>query len=1006
MDEKELRRIIEEADEDGRTELSLLGEGIKSLPAEIGKLTKLTKLWLSSYHLTSVPKELGQLTNLRELFLDGSQLTSVPKELGQLTNLTRLFLRYNQLASVPKELGQLTNLRELFLDRNQLTSVPKELGQLTNLTTLFLRENQLTSIPKELGQLTNLTRLDLGENQLTSVPKELGQLTNLRELTLGGNQLTSVQMELGQLTDLRELTLDGNQLTSVQMELGQLTNLTFLYLSGNQLTSVPKEIVDWGMEISWEGKFDKGGGIVLDGNPLESPPVEVVKRGTKAVREWFEALEEEGERRLNEVKVLMVGYGGAGKTSLVRKVRTGKFNKKEVKTHGVRINDWKIKVGGDDITVHFWDYGGQGIMQATHRVFFSHRSLYVLVIDARQESDPEEWLKNIESLGGKSPVLVVINKTDEHAFGLNEPELERKYPNIKGFYHISCKSGDGIELFKKGLKEYVAQVEMIGINWPRRWAEVRERLGRLRSDYITYSRYEEICREEKVNKKERQKELIGILHELGVMLHFPDRHLRGMGVLNPEWVTSGIYKIINSEEVKKHEGKVPRDRLGHIFNVERLPDEGGKGGRKHRRYSEEEQGHIVDLMNKFELCYELDDWGILVPDVLAEKEPTEGLPKGADLRFYFEYDFMPALVMPRFMVKSGGDLDTEKCWRTGAVLKNETFGSVAVIRQDKHRKRIYIEVRGGQARDYFATIRQTILKINDSFEKLDVMEWVPLPGEEDRAVKYLDLIGHEISGRNEKFVGELTKGYSVAELLGGIESRDETLDTVLAMFASMEKRIGNKVEGARDAILGHLSELKALSQRYFTYAYNRDQRLDESHCPNVFAVMPKDGQGWLKNLLGQKMVMQLYCQAPGQWHPAVEGAKGKGGRYEIKRPGEFLGNMGPYILKLAKVIKYAGPVAGAAVGGVIGAAALAGQIKLMEELAKKLADRDYMEAELFERTGAGGKAERLEGMELRALRKLLDEVDPNQEWGGLKKVLTPEGHFLWLCKEHAEEYKK
>jgi hypothetical protein len=126
----------------------------------------------------------------------------------------------------------------------------------------------------------------------------------------------------------------------------------------------------------------------------------------------------------------------------------------------------------------------------------------------------------------------------------------------------------------------------------------------------------------------------------------------------------------------------------------------------------------------------------------------------------------------------------------------------------------------------------------------------------------------------------------------------------------------------------------------------------------VFAVFPKKEQDWLKDSLGQKIVMQLYCQAPGQWHPVVEGVNG--GRYEIKRPGEFLGNMGPYILKLAKVIKYAAPLAGAAAGvmaagpggGVIGAAAakkLAGQIKLMEELAKKLADRDYMEGELLER---------------------------------------------------------
>jgi len=39
-------------------------------------------------------------------------------------------------------------------------------------------------------------------------------------------------------------------------------------------------------------------------------------------------------------------------------------------------------------------------------------------------------------------------------------------------------------------------------------------------------------------------------------------------------------------------------------------------------------------------------------------------------------------------------------------------------------------------------------------------------------------------------------------------------------------------------------------------------------------------------------------------------------------------------------------------------------------------------------------------------RQLLDEVDEHHEWGGLKKVLTPEGHYLWLCEEHAEKYRK
>jgi len=46
------------------------------------------------------------------------------------------------------------------------------------------------------------------------------------------------------------------------------------------------------------------------------------------------------------------------------------------------------------------------------------------------------------------------------------------------------------------------------------------------------------------------------------------------------------------------------------------------------------------------------------------------------------------------------------------------------------------------------------------------------------------------------------------------------------------------------------------------------------------------------------------------------------------------------------------------------------------------------------------------GSALRELRKVLDELDPSQKWGGLQKVLTPEGHYLWLCAEHAEEYAR
>jgi hypothetical protein len=82
----------------------------------------------------------------------------------------------------------------------------------------------------------------------------------------------------------------------------------------------------------------------------------------------------------------------------------------------------------------------------------------------------------------------------------------------------------------------------------------------------------------------------------------------------------------------------------------------------------------------------------------------------------------------------------------------------------------------------------------------------------------------------------------------------------------------------------------------------------------------------------------------------------KGGRYEIMQPSGFLESMGPYILKLTKVIKYAAPVAGAAAGayaGPIGAVMgekyakrLASQIKLMEELLRQYSEKEAMQSTL------------------------------------------------------------
>ena len=232
--------------------LHLWGNGLTGeIPAELANLTNLERLNLSENQLTgTVPAELANLTNLQRLSLHDNQLTGpIPAWLSNLTDLERLNLTRNQLTGpIPTELGSLTSLTILELGDNPLTGeIPAELGSLSNLTNLNLSRNQLTgSIPAELGRLTNLTRLGLSLNQLTGeIPAELGSLTNLEGLRLNTNQLTGgIPAELGSLTSLTELYLNNNQLTGeIPAELGDLTNLKYLDLSNNQLTGeIPAEL--------------------------------------------------------------------------------------------------------------------------------------------------------------------------------------------------------------------------------------------------------------------------------------------------------------------------------------------------------------------------------------------------------------------------------------------------------------------------------------------------------------------------------------------------------------------------------------------------------------------------------------------------------------------------------------------------------------------------------------------------------------------------------------------
>ncbi|MCP4155936.1 MAG: GTP-binding protein, partial [bacterium] len=613
-----------------------------------------------------------------------------------------------------------------------------------------------------LEELKNLTRLTLGHNDLTDA-SFLAPLTKLQYLDLSNNKLGNVSF-LADLKNVTHLNLKGNHISDISC-LNELEHLTHLDLRNNKINRLPHKLLNRGLKITW--KDIESDGILLNNNPLEPPPVELEKQGNHAVIVYLKSLFGD-EQPISEVKVLLLGHGAAGKTTLVKRICGEDIDRREPMTPGVNIKSWETISRDEHVKVNFWDFGGQEILQTTHQFFLTKRSLYILVLDGRKDEQPEYWLDHVRVFGDDSPVFVVLNKIDEHPnFDVDRKTLKKKYPNIKGFFRMSCLKKNGVPEFTRALTSALIDVEMVKTVWPVNWIAVKSQLEYLNDNYITSRQYREICHKHNIKENESQDTLLSLLHDIGIMLHFKDPNLMDTKVLRPEWVTKGVYKIVTSELVKSHQGILMQKWLSGLLT-----------GEPNSRYFYPKEIHpfFIDLMKKFKLCYPVNGDTLLLPDKLEVAEPEFDFDYDASINFYFKYNFFHPSILTKFMVTMHQDIKPGLRWRNGVVLYNKSFRSCAVVRAVTDEKRIAIYVDGQSKRDYLSVIRFYLKNINRGYEKIQVEERICLKQEPGISVEYdylLELLKiGEIYTRPD---GSL-KQYLIQEILEGFaqpESRAE-----------------------------------------------------------------------------------------------------------------------------------------------------------------------------------------------------------------------------------------
>lgn len=655
-------------------------------------LSGLSGLNLSSNQIKDLSplKELKQLVSLN---LSSNQIVELDA-LQKFSELVELDLRFNQIANIAP-LKNIKKIIQLYLSSNSISAI-EPLSGLNDLAYLYLSSNQIVDI-SAVEELKNLLELDLRSNKIANI-QALENLKKLNFLYLENNQISDIN-PLKNLSELTQLNLRNNQIENID-GLKNLKKLTQLYLSNNKIQVLPKWILDFNLKIKWT---NGGDGISVMANPLTHPSPEIIKQGNSAIKACFEASTPQQQLPVSEVKICFVGDCGTGKSSVQQLLCGGQFDENQPPTQGIKIAQWQV----DDFIAHCWDFGGDEKIQATHSLFFSEQSIYILVLDNRPQRDEERWLKKIEYLAGNVPILIVLNKCDEaESYDVNRPNLIRSYNSLQenSFFRVSCSQGLGLQELKTGVLSAFRQLPLSKKLWSKSWIQVKNTLAQqLRQQhYLSSQMYTEICAQHGVKELDQQEQLVHFLHDLGLFVHFKKFNFFESYILDSDWLTQSLYKIICSPQLTENKGILPLKQLGMIFKADSKHD---------YDYSMENFRDLINLMRNLELCFLIDKTSILVPQLLEVEEPEIEFNYPNLLRFRLHYEYLDQAIMSRFIVVLREDIVGHDCWRSGVLLRNESLDANALVKVDYQQHLIIIQVGGKKSREYFAVIRKALRNI-------------------------------------------------------------------------------------------------------------------------------------------------------------------------------------------------------------------------------------------------------------------------------------------------------
>lgn len=150
-----------------------------------------------------------------------------------------------------------------------------------------------------------------------------------------------------------------------------------------------------------------------------------------------------------QFKLVLVGDGGVGKTTFVKRHVSGEFERRYIPTMGVEVRSLPFYTNLGKIVFNVWDTAGQEKFGGLRDGYYINGNAAIIMFDVLSKTtykNVNQWHRDITRVCDNIPIVLCGNKVDVKDRKVKPKQImfHRKKPNMQ-YYDISAKSNYNFE---------------------------------------------------------------------------------------------------------------------------------------------------------------------------------------------------------------------------------------------------------------------------------------------------------------------------------------------------------------------------------------------------------------------------------------------------------------------------------------------------------------------------------------------------------------------------------